>query len=325
MQRYLITGGAGFIGSHIATGLVERGDAVRVLDSFAGGRRENLAHLEVGELGSGAPVEVAEGDIRDLERVREVMQGGLTGVFHEAAQVSVPRSVEEPLESYAVNVTGSLNVVEAARAAGVERVVAAASSAAYGDSEELPKHEGMDPNPLSPYASGKLAMEQLLAVWGRVHGMHTVNLRYFNVFGPRQADDSPYTGVIAIFARALLEGRPVTIHGDGEQTRDFTYIDNVVAANLAAMDAEPGSLPPGAVLNVGVGSRTSLNQLYDAMAELAGVSARPSHGEARVGDVRHSLASLERISEALGYAPSVDFETGIARTFAWYRERLATS
>lgn len=326
MKRYLITGGAGFIGSHIATGLVERGDAVRVFDNLIGGRRENLAHLEVGEPASGAPVELVVGDIRDADAVGAAMEG-IEGVFHEAAQVSVPRSVEAPVESYAVNVTGSLNVVEGARAAGVKRIVAAASSAAYGDSEELPKREDMAPNPLSPYASGKLAMEQLLAVWGRVHGMHTVNLRYFNVFGPRQADDSPYTGVIAIFARALLEGRPVTIFGDGEQTRDFTYVDNVVAANLAAMDAPDRGieLEPGAVFNVGVGSRTSLNQLYDAMAELAGVTARPAHAEPRVGDVRHSLAALGKIEAALGYAPSVDFETGIARTFEWYRQRLATS
>jgi len=322
MKRYLITGGAGFIGSHIATGLVARGDSVRVFDSLATGRRSNLAHLEVGEAGSGAPVEFVEGDIRDFDGVHAAM-AGVNGVFHEAAQFSVPRSIEAPLESYAVNVTGSLNVVEAAHKAGVRRVVAAASSAAYGDSDELPKHEGMPPNPLSPYASGKLAMEQLLAVWGKVHSMHTVNLRYFNVFGPRQADDSPYTGVIAIFARALIEGRPVTIFGDGEQTRDFTYIDNVVAANLAAMDVV--GTEPGEVLNVGVGARVSLNQLYDAMAELAGVTARPSYEEPRAGDVRHSLASLERVRDRLAYEPSVSFKDGIAETFGWYRSQLATS
>ena len=322
MKRYLVTGGAGFIGSHLATGLVARGDSVRVFDNLTGGRRANLAHLEVGDPGSGAPVELVEADIRDFDALKAAMVG-LEGVFHEAAQVSVPRSVEAPMESYAVNVTGSLNVVEAAHQAGVRRIVAAASSAAYGDSEELPKHEAMAPNPLSPYASGKLAMEQLLAVWGRVHGMHTVNLRYFNVFGPRQADDSPYTGVIAIFARALLKGQPVTIFGDGEQTRDFTYVDNVVAANLAAMDAD--GLEPGAVFNVGVGSRTSLNQLYDAMAKLAGVSDRPSYKEPRVGDVRHSLAALYKIQAALGYRPLVDFQTGIAQTFDWYTSHLATS
>lgn len=322
MNRYLITGGAGFIGSHIATGLVERGDAVRVFDNLATGRESNLAHLEVGAPGSGAPVEFVQGDIRNFDALVAAMSG-IRGVFHEAAQVSVPRSIEAPLESYAVNVTGSLHVVEAARLQGVNRIVAAASSAAYGDSEELPKHEEMAPNPLSPYASGKLAMEQLLTVWGRVHEMHTINLRYFNVFGPRQADDSPYTGVIAIFARALIEGQPVTIFGDGEQTRDFTYIDNVVAANLAAMDTV--GTEPGEVLNVGVGDRISLNQLYTAMAELAGSSLLPRYAEARAGDVRHSLASLSQIQQRLGYEPSVHFAEGIRRTFEWYRARLATS
>ena len=322
MNRYLITGGAGFIGSHIATGLVERGDAVRVFDNLATGRESNLAHLEVGAPGSGAPVEFVQGDIRNFDALVAAMSG-IRGVFHEAAQVSVPRSIEAPLESYAVNVTGSLHVVEAARLQGVNRIVAAASSAAYGDSEELPKHEEMAPNPLSPYASGKLAMEQLLTVWGRVHEMHTINLRYFNVFGPRQADDSPYTGVIAIFARALIEGQPVTIFGDGEQSRDFTYIDNVVAANLAAMDTV--GTEPGEVLNVGVGDRISLNQLYTAMAELAGSSLLPRYAEARAGDVRHSLASLSQIQQRLGYEPSVHFAEGIRRTFEWYRARLATS
>jgi len=294
---------------------------VRVFDNLSTGQVANLAHLAVGEAGSGAPVELVRGDIRDFDALLAAMDG-IRGVFHEAAQVSVPRSIEEPLESYAINVTGSMHVVEAARRGGILRVVAAASSAAYGDSEELPKHEEMPSNPLSPYASGKLAMEQLLAVWGRVHGMHTVNLRYFNVFGPRQADDSPYTGVIAIFARTLLEGRPVTIFGDGEQTRDFTFVDNVVAANLAAMDAV--GTEPGEVLNVGVGERVSLNQLYDVMAQLAGTSARPSYREARAGDVRHSLASLERIRKRLGYEPSVGFQEGIRQTFEWYRARLAT-
>jgi UDP-glucose 4-epimerase len=324
MKRYLITGGAGFIGSHIATGLVQRGDAVRVFDNLSSGDLKNLAHLEVGELGSGAPVEFVQGDIRDVEAVRAAFgaDGEIEGVFHEAAQVSVPRSIEEPEASYAINVTGSLNVVESARRAGVRKVVAAASSAAYGDSDVLPKHEAMAPNPLSPYASGKLAMEGILEVWAKVHGMHTVNLRYFNVFGPRQADDSPYTGVIAIFARRLLDTLPITIYGDGEQTRDFTFIDNVVSANLMAMDAgdDPNSqIGPGEVLNVGVAERTSLNTLYAAMAELAGVELVPTHAEPRAGDVQHSLASLEKTSALLGYKPLVGFTEGIKATFDWYR------
>lgn len=324
MKRYLITGGAGFIGSHIATGLVERGDTVRVFDDLSSGNLKNLAHLEVGEMGSGASVEFVQGDIRDVEAVRAAFgaEGEIEGVFHEAAQVSVPRSIEEPEASYAINVTGSLNVVESARRAGVRKVVAAASSAAYGDSDVLPKHEGMAPNPLSPYASGKLAMEDILEVWSKVHGMHTVNLRYFNVFGPRQADDSPYTGVIAIFARRLIDTLPITIFGDGEQTRDFTYIDNVVAANLLAMDEgdNPNTkVGPGEVLNVGVAERTSLNVLYQAMADLAGVELKPTYAETRAGDVQHSLASLEKTASTIGYQPLIGFAEGIKATFDWYR------
>ena len=248
MATYLITGGAGFIGSHLAAALVARGDRVRILDDLSTGRRENLAELEVGAIGSGAPVELLQADVADREAVERGCRGA-QGVFHEAAQVSVPRSIEDPEQSFAVNVDGTLRVLEGARAAGVRRVVFAASSAAYGDSETLPKHEEMLPRPLSPYAAGKVAGEHLMQVWARVYGLQTVCLRYFNVFGPRQLDDSPYTGVIAIFARALLEGRRARIYGDGEQSRDFTYIDNVVQANLRAMDAEGAS---GLVLNVGL-------------------------------------------------------------------------
>ena len=327
MKRYLITGGAGFIGSHIATGLIQRGDAVRVFDDLSSGNVKNLAHLEVGEMGSGAPVEFIQGDIRDVDAVRAAFGTQcepceIEGVFHEAAQVSVPRSIEEPEASYAINVTGSLNVVESARRAGVRKVVAAASSAAYGDSDVLPKHEGMAPNPLSPYASGKLAMEGILEVWAKVHGMHTVNLRYFNVFGPRQADDSPYTGVIAIFARRLIDTLPIKIFGTGEQTRDFTFVDNVVAANLLAMDEgdNPNTkVGPGEVLNVGVAERTSLNTLYQAMADLAGVELKPTYGETRAGDVQHSLASLEKAIAIIGYQPKVGFAEGIKATFDWYQ------
>ncbi|MEX1025271.1 MAG: SDR family oxidoreductase [Planctomycetota bacterium] len=320
MHRYLVTGGAGFIGSHLATALVQRGDRVRVLDDLSGGSLDNLAHLEVGSLGSGAPVEFVAGDVAVGDELAVAMEGCF-GVFHEAAQVSVPRSIEAPERSYAINVTGTLRVLEAARAAGANRLVFAASSAAYGNSDTLPKEESMTPEPLSPYASGKLAGEHLLAVWARAYGMHTMALRYFNVFGPRQADDSPYTGVIAIFARALLEDRPVTIFGDGEQTRDFTYVDNVVRANLAAMDAE--GLESGQVVNVGGGERISLNQLYRAMAKLIGVERDPLYRPERAGDVRHSLASLERARTLLGYSPEVDWRTGLAQTVDWYRSRLS--
>ncbi len=317
MVLYLVTGGAGFIGSHIVQALVSRGDRVRVLDDLSSGKPENLAGLEVGEDGSGAPVELLVGDIADEQACAQAMNG-VTGLFHEAAQVSVPQSVEDPRRSYEVNVTGTLNLLEAARAAGVERAVFAASSAAYGNGEELPKVEDMPVQPCSPYASGKVAGEHLMRTWAECFGMRTVCLRYFNVFGPRQADDSPYTGVIAIFARALLGRKTPTIHGDGGQTRDFTYIDNVVAANLAAMASDLDE--PGAVVNVGGGERISLNELYRTMADELGVGEGPEYGPERAGDVRHSLASVERAERLLGYRPEVPWREGLRRTVAWYRE-----
>lgn len=321
MALILVTGGAGFIGSHLTQALVARGDRVRILDDFSSGTMDNLSALETGAVRSGAPVEILRGDVVDGGLCEEAM-AGVDGVLHEAAQVSVPRSIEDPARSYEVNVQGTLQLLEAARSEGVERFVMAASSAAYGNSETLPKHEGMVPSPLSPYASGKVAGEHLLRVYGECYGMKTVALRYFNVFGPRQADDSPYTGVIAIFARELLAGRTPTIFGDGEQTRDFTFIDNVVAANLAALTVEA---EPGAVINVGGGERISLNQLYRAMAAALGGSPTPGYGAERAGDVRHSLASVERARELLGYEPTVSWEEGLARTVAWYRDRKAAT
>ena len=321
MAPYLITGGAGFIGSHLATALVGRGDRVRVLDNLSTGRRENLAHLEVGERCSGAPVELWIGDLADAAAVEQACEG-VAGVFHEAAQVSVPQSVAHPVRSYEINALGTLRVLEGCRRQGVQRLVFAASSAAYGDTPTLPKVEGMLPSPLSPYAAGKVAGEHLLAVYGHVHGLRTVSLRYFNVFGPRQLDDSPYTGVIAIFAKALLEGRRPTIFGDGGQTRDFTYVDNVVQANLRAMERE---VPPGSVINVGAGEAISVNQLFGAMAEQLGSSLEPVYAPARAGDVRDSLASLDRARALLGYQPTVPWRTGLARTVEWYATRHASA
>lgn len=322
MALYLVTGGAGFIGSHIATALVSRGDRVRVLDNLSSGRLENLRELGLGEVGSGAPVELLEGELADSAACRRACEGA-SGVFHQAAQVSVPRSVEDPEASYEINVMGTLRLLEAARAQGVRRVLFAASSAAYGESESLPKIETMPTDPLSPYASGKVAGEQLMKVWGRCYGLETVCLRYFNVFGPRQVDDSPYTGVIAIFVRALLDGRAPTIFGDGEQTRDLTYVANVVEVNLRAMAAD--GLEPGTVINVGGGERITINQLYDAVAAGLGSDLRPSYAPARTGDVRHSLASIERAKELLGWAPAVDWRVGLAETLAWYREQRPAS
>ncbi|MDA1265059.1 MAG: NAD-dependent epimerase/dehydratase family protein [Planctomycetota bacterium] len=322
MSLYLVTGGAGFIGSHITTALVQRGDRVRVLDDLSGGDLHNLAEVEVGPLGSGAPVEFLQGDVQDADDCRRCAEGA-AGIFHEAAQVSVPDSIERPRHSYGVNVIGTLNVLEAARDAAVPRVVFAASSAAYGNEPTLPKHEGLAVAPCSPYASGKIAGEHLLRTWSECFGLRTVCLRYFNVFGPRQSDDSPYSGVIAIFARRLLEGLPITIFGDGGQTRDFVYVANVVAANLAAMASEVDE--PGAVINVGSGEAISLNDLYRAMAAEVGTDAQPSFLPARAGDVRHSVADVLRAQELLGFRAEVTWQEGLRHTLAWYREVLAAA
>ena len=321
MERFLVTGGAGFIGSHIVRALLSDGAQVRILDDFSSGREENIAELSPGPLGSGADVELLRGDIVDSKACAAACEG-VKGVFHEAAMVSVPRSVEEPERAWAVNATGTLNLLEAARAAGVERFVAAASSAAYGESESLPKIETMPIDPRSPYAASKVAGEALLASHGAAFGMKTVSLRYFNVFGPRQADDSPYTGVIALFARRLLEGSAPTIHGDGEQTRDFTYIDNVVAANLLAMK---GDVPAGSVINVGGGERISILQLYHEIAQRLGSDLQPQMAASRVGDVKHSLASLEKAERLLGYRPAVSWRDGLVPTLAWYRDTFDAS
>src|SRR5262245_3636341 len=273
MALHLVTGGAGFIGSHLVRALVARGDRVRVLDDLSSGALGNLEGLGRGAPGSGAPVELLVGDLTDASAVGAACKG-VEGVFHEAAFVSVPQSVAQPERCFAVNVSGTLGLLEAARQAGVRKLVFAASSAAYGESETLPKTEDMLPSPVSPYAASKVAGEHLLAVWGRCFGLQTVALRYFNVFGPGQRDDSPYTGVIALFASALLDGRSPTIYGDGGQTRDFTYVQNVVEANLAALDRD---LEPGVVINIGAGERVSVSDLWGALCELAGRSIVPKH------------------------------------------------
>src|SRR5215203_1769105 len=290
MALHLITGGAGFIGSHIARALVGRGDRVRILDDFSSGNLANLEGLEIGTPSSGAQIELVRVSITNAALCRAAADG-VQAIFHEAAQVSVPRSIEDPRASYDINVMGTLHLLEAAAQARVRTFVFAASSEAYGDSDELPKHESTLPNPLSPYAAGKIAGEHLLRVYGKVHGLRTVALRYFNVFGPGQADDSPYTGVIALFARALIEGRAPTIYGDGEQTRDFTFVDNVVQANLSACERD---LESGLVVNVGGGERVSINDLYREMRSHLRREFEPVYLPARVGDVRDSVASLDR-------------------------------
>lgn len=314
---YLVTGGAGFIGSHITEALVARGDRVRILDNLSSGKLENLGDIERGAVGSGSPIEFLEGDITDPKAL-EIVCAGVQGAFHKAAQVSVPLSVQDPKRSYELNVMGTLGLLEACRSAGVKKLVFAASSAIYGDSEELPKVETMVPNPLSPYGSGKLAGEHLMSVWAHTYGMQTVSLRYFNIFGPRQADDSPYSGVIAIFARKLLEGVALKIYGDGEQTRDFTHVRNVVQANLLAIDSDGA---PARVYNIGTGVQVSVNQLLARMAELIGNQVQPEYVDSRAGDIRHSVSSPKLAMQELGYDPKLSWREGLVETVEWYRER----
>jgi UDP-glucose 4-epimerase len=300
----VVTGGAGFIGSHLVEALLEAGHPVRVVDDLSTGYRANLAHLE-------GRFDWIEGDLADFEVARRATEGGAF-VFHQAAIPSVPRSVREPLRSHASGPTATLNVLEAARRAGVRRVIFAASSSAYGDADELPKHEAMLPRPLSPYAVGKLAGEHYVASYARTMGLDGVSLRYFNVFGPRQDPSSPYSGVISKFALEMARGRRPVIFGDGSQTRDFTYVENAVAANLAAirLDQPLG----GVVLNIGTGARVSLIELVRALNRALGTELEPRFEPARAGDVRDSQAALERAREVLGYRPLVEFAEGLRRT-----------
>lgn len=302
--RVLVTGGAGFIGSHLVEALVARGTTVRVVDNLATGHRSNLEHL-------GVSYEWVEGDLADLSTCQGAVEG-VDAILHEAAIPSVPRSVAEPIESHDSGPTATLNVLEAARRAGVRRVVFAASSSAYGETEELPKHEAIVPDPLSPYAAGKLAGEHYVRVYARTMGLDGVSLRYFNVFGPRQDPSSPYSGVISLFARAMAEGRRPIIYGDGLQTRDFTYVANVVEANLRALDF-PGKLD-GRAINVGTGRRVSLLDLVAAINDALGTSLEPEFRPERPGDVRDSQADLARARALIGYEPVVDFEEGLRRT-----------
>lgn len=302
----VVTGGAGFIGSHLVEALLQEGRRVRVVDNLVTGRLSNLSHLD-------GHYEWYEGDLGDFEVCRRVVDGA-DYVFHQAAIPSVPRSVREPLASHASGPTATLNILEAARHAGVRRVMFAASSSAYGETEELPKHEQMLPEPLSPYAAGKLAGERYVSVYARTMGLDGVSLRYFNVFGPRQDPSSPYSGVISLFVRQMSEGIRPIIYGDGRQTRDFTYVANVVRANILAMLAERPL--HGQVLNLGAGRQTSLLELVEAINLALGTSLEPEFRPLRVGDVRHSLASLERIQRVLGYEPAIDFNEGLGRTIA---------
>ena len=307
MANYLVTGGAGFIGSHLSEELVRRGHTVRVADSLITGKRANLTHIP--------GVEFLEGDLADEPFARRAAEG-MDFVLHQAAIPSVPRSVKDPITSNRANVDATLNVLVAARDAGVKRLVFAGSSSAYGNTPTLPKHEDMPGNPLSPYALQKVVGEQYLQMFTRLYGLETVSIRYFNVFGPRQDPSSPYSGVISVFATALLENRSPTIYGDGEQTRDFTYVANVVDGVLRACEAGGAS---GEVINVATGGRISLNQLFETMRGLVGSNVTPTYVDARAGDVRDSQADIAKARRILGYQPSVSFEQGLERTIAWYR------
>jgi UDP-glucose 4-epimerase len=309
MAFYLITGGGGFIGSNIVRALVERSQQVRVLDNFATGRRQNLLELE-------SKIELIEGDIRE-QAVAERAVKGVDYVLHQAALGSVPRSVQDPITSNEVNVNGTLNLLWAAKKAHVKRFVTASSSSVYGNTPQLPKEENMMPNPISPYAVSKLASERYTLSFNAVYGLQTVALRYFNVFGPKQDPASQYAAVIPRFITAIMNGSTPIVYGDGEQSRDFTYIDNVVQANLLACTALEA---PGQFMNIACGDRYSLNTLLQLIAEIMGKKVRPIYETERPGDVKHSLASIERAKNILGFLPTINFREGLKRTVAWFAQ-----
>ena len=312
MATYLVTGGAGFIGSNIVDELRTRGEKVRILDDFSTGREENIRHFA-------DDVQVIRGDIRDVDAVHEAVRGA-DYVIHQAALASVQRSIDQPIESSEVNIQGTLNLLEAARRHSVRRFVYASSSSVYGDSDVLPKVETMDPRPKSPYAVTKLCGEWYCRVYGEIHELPTVSLRYFNVFGPRQDPGSQYAAVIPIFVRQLMDGKSPTIYGDGEQSRDFTYVSNVVRANLLACEANTTGAK---VYNVACGDRYALNYLYGRLQALVGSDLRAKYGPARPGDVKHSQADIEAASRELAFDVEVSFEDGLERTVKWYQDSVA--
>jgi nucleoside-diphosphate-sugar epimerase len=311
MAKYLITGAAGFIGSSLVRSLLERGEQVRGIDNFSTGRRENLAEVL-------KQIDFREADILDLDAMHNACKG-VDYVLHQAAIPSVPKSVLDPLGSNRANIDGTVNVLVAARDAKVRRVVYAASSSAYGDTPTLPKHEAMNPNPISPYAVAKLASELYMISFYRCYGLETVCLRYFNIFGPRQDPSSPYSGVLAKFSMQMLRGDQPTIFGDGETSRDFTYIDNAVSANLLACSA-PATECAGRMFNCATGHRTTLNQTFEALKELTGYKGSVNYAAERSGDIKHSLADIALAQKHLGYKVLVNFEDGLRRTVEWYKK-----
>ena len=313
MASYLVTGGAGFIGSHLAEELLRRGQRVRIVDSLITGKRKNLEVLPAAEF--------IEGDLAQMA-VADRVVAGMDYVLHQAAIPSVPRSVKDPLTSHQANVTASLNLLLAARDGGVKRLVYAGSSSAYGNQPTLPKHEDMPANPLSPYALQKLMVEQYCQMFMQLYGFEAVTTRYFNVFGPRQDPGSPYSGVISLFATALLDGRRPTIYGDGEQTRDFTYVANVVDGVLKACETPKAA---GQVVNIATGGRISLNELLRVMNGLIGSSIKPVYQDARAGDVKDSQADISKAKALIGYEPTIGLEEGLRRTLEWCREEATAA
>src|SRR5271163_281774 len=312
MAKYLVTGAAGFIGSSLVRALLGRGDQVRGVDNFSTGRRENLT-----EVLNRAEFDFREADILDMDAMHKACEG-IDYVLHQAAIPSVPKSVLDPLGSNRANVDGTVNVLVAARDAKAKRVIYAASSSAYGDTPTLPKHERMTPDPISPYAVAKLASEHYLTSFYRCYGLETVSLRYFNIFGPRQDPSSPYSGVLAKFITQMLAGKQPTIYGDGQQSRDFTYIDNAIEANLLACKA-PAAQAAGQVFNVATARRISLNETFKLLQGLTSYSGSPIYAAERGGDIKHSLADISLAEAHLGYRPKVSFEEGLRKTVDWYR------
>jgi nucleoside-diphosphate-sugar epimerase len=313
MAKYLITGIAGFIGSSLARALVERGEDVRGVDNYLTGKAANLA-------GYHDQIDFREVDLRDASAIRTACEG-IDYILHIAALPSVPLSVAHPEPSHRCNVEGTFNVLEGARAEGVKRIVYAASSSAYGNQPVLPSKESMRPMPISPYAVQKLVGEYYMSSYWQVYGLETVSLRYFNVFGPRQSADSPYSGVLAKFIQQMLEGTRPTIFGTGDQGRDFTYIDNIISANLLAC-AAPAEKVAGKVFNTACGGQYTLKQIYELLAKLTGFDRPPLYAKSRTGDILHSQADISAAAEAFGYRPLVGVEEGLQRTVEWYRETL---
>jgi UDP-glucose 4-epimerase len=311
MALYLITGIGGFIGSSLARALLAKNEQVRGVDNFATGKRENLQEIL-------PQIDFREADILDLDAMHKAC-AGVDYVLHQAAIPSVPKSVLDPVGSNRANVDGTVNVLVAARDAKVKRVVYAASSSAYGDTPTLPKHEAMTPDPISPYAVAKLASERYMISFFRCYGLETVPLRYFNIFGPHQDPSSQYSGVLAKFITQMLRGEQPSIYGDGEQSRDFTYIDNAVEANLLACHA-PASQAAGKVFNVATGRRVTLNETFQLLRSMTSYKGQPNYGPERGGDIKHSLADISQAEKYLGYKPKIDFEEGLRRTVDWYRK-----